>query len=273
MPSNPESSSSLLQSASFQERKNFLRGKEKAFGIDGQYRGTAKQNERLKIALTSSRVLRGLYMKELLSTKNSLNILRNEVANTTSAVPTRGFNRLRPFFQKAPRAIAVPETDTRMVSKKPEQVFQKNILSNAPWLPVIYSSPFERNPSTGTTLCSRTAKKNIDRVLGNSIAPSGNARDVHENYSRKPWMVTDYQHTSSFNPPDNANVADIFIDSHGRGNYGHRVVAYVHDKNWYVLDPYYTHWSTEPQLASKYFSMMNWSGKPMAGVAYYQRSA
>ncbi len=51
-------------------------------------------------------------------------------------------------------------------------------------------------------------------------------------------MVAPYQRgRPEFNPPENANVADIFIDS--GSTYGHRVAAYVNNGKWFVLDPYY----------------------------------
>ena len=99
----------------------------------------------------------------------------------------------------------------------------------------IFSAPYEKNPKTGTTLCSRTAKKNLDRVLREWIAPAGDAKDVHESYGMRPGMVKPYEKTSSFNPPENANVVDMSLDTGSK--HGHRVVAYKQGNEWYVLDP------------------------------------
>ena len=68
-------------------------------------------------------------------------------------------------------------------------------------------------------------------------------------------MVKPYEKTSSFNPPENANVVDMSLDTGSK--HGHRVVAYKQGNEWYVLDPYYYgSRDTSPKPASEYLTHM-----------------
>lgn len=128
------------------------------------------------------------------------------------------------------------------------------------------SSPFERS-STWTTLCSRTGRNNLSKILDRSEdIPSGNAIDVHEIYQS--WATFDGMvggYSSSWSPPENANVADIFLKT--SSPYGHRVAAYRWPRGWMILDPYYGGKWTVPQPVEEYSKKNN-----IAWVAFYQKS-
>jgi len=126
---------------------------------------------------------------------------------------------------------------------------------------------FKKNPKTWTTLCSQTAREDIYKVLGrNEDVPMGNANVVHDIYrdgGRFEGMVWPY--TSSFFPPENANVADVSLTS--KSVYGHRVTAYKSTAGWMVLDPYNGWWGKNPQPWESYVKKND-----VCGVAFYQKT-
>lgn len=146
-------------------------------------------------------------------------------------------------------------------------------LSKAPSLPYIQSAPFEKNPDTWTTLCSKTARLNLAKLLWWAKVPTWDAKSVYQNYPRYiPGMVWVYQRwRPDFHPPENANVADVFIDAGGA--YGHRAVAYVNNGKWYVLDPYFYNKNEKviPKPAEEYFSFMKTAGRPIGWIAYFRK--
>lgn len=129
--------------------------------------------------------------------------------------------------------------------------------------------------SRGTTLCSQTARLNLNR-LGLSV-PSGDADSVFGQYrgggSGRGMLKFD---SGGFNPPAGATVADIMLDtpklpSYGR-DYGHRFAAYKQGGRWYALDPYYGG-TTSPIPLDSFLSRFQWrQGYSVRGAAYYNGS-
>lgn len=126
--------------------------------------------------------------------------------------------------------------------------------------------------SRGTTLCSQTARLNLNR-LGLSV-PSGDADSVFGQYrgggSGRGMLKFD---AGGFNPPAGATVADIMLDtpklpSYGR-DYGHRFAAYKQGGRWYALDPYYGG-TTSPIPLDSFLSRFQWrQGYSVRGAAFY----
>lgn len=94
----------------------------------------------------------------------------------------------------------------------------------------------------GTTLCSRTAYKNLN-MLGVENPYSGNANIVeaiYDNYRNKIRGTNNYEigeGLKSFNNNAQILAADIFVES--GSEYGHRAAAYKGaDEQWRILDPY-----------------------------------
>lgn len=118
----------------------------------------------------------------------------------------------------------------------------------------ISSGPAERSPS-GSTLCSKTARENAERIFGVRLR-RGDAIDVQNSYgaeglrhssdpSRSPTEIA-----SGLPPSDpNANFADVFTGS--KSEYGHRCVAFKKNDAWYVLDPYVNK-TTDPVPLAQY---------------------
>ena len=128
---------------------------------------------------------------------------------------------------------------------------------------IIKSSPSEKNPRTGVTQCSTTARKNAN-FFWISLP----------NWDAKQWVhnpIIDKKHfinikTKSWNnnkcidiniaSPDTANFADISVESDTTNwrKYWHRATAFKNnDGQRYVLDPYYSWWyGTKPIPRNKY---------------------
>ncbi len=119
----------------------------------------------------------------------------------------------------------------------------------------IKSFPVERS-SSGTPLCSRTARKNL-WILGlTDINGWSSARSAFEKYPSE--KIVEF-------PPiwkSNAKVADLFLDASPENRqYGHRAAAFQQDGKWYVLDPYYlmgrNEWERQnPIPAEEYINYM-----------------
>lgn len=90
---------------------------------------------------------------------------------------------------------------------------------------IVHSSPFERSIHW-TTLCSRTAYKNLKKLWVNPR--TWNAIDVQRSYWK--WKLQSY-------PFGDWKIIDLFVKVPSK--YGHRVAAYFHNWQCYVLDPYY----------------------------------
>lgn len=118
----------------------------------------------------------------------------------------------------------------------------------------IASRPAERS-SSGTTMCSKTARENAEYLFGLRW-PRGDAIEVQNSYGpigkRRTGNVNDPVEIALKLPtgsPREANVADIFTGS--KSQYGHRAMAFRRDGEWYVLDPYRNK-TTAPVHISQY---------------------
>ena len=120
----------------------------------------------------------------------------------------------------------------------------------------ITSAPYEKNPNTWVTLCSKTAWQNCCNFWIN--APRWNASDSFlktpsdKNFLAN-WKNTGKRTISNFNQYNwNTNFADLHITS--SSNYWHRAVAFLNttDKQRYVLDPYRNHKNAKPIMLSEY---------------------
>ena len=96
------------------------------------------------------------------------------------------------------------------------------------------SLPYEVNPRTEVTLCSKTARLNLARLGLTSINQGSSAKASFEQYPSN--RIGDF-------PPrgeNDAKVADLYLDASSKNaHYGHRAAAFNEGGQWYVLDPYY----------------------------------
>ena len=101
------------------------------------------------------------------------------------------------------------------------------------------------------TYCSRTARKNLERLWIKNPVQWASARDSFNSYWKNP---------EQFPPTDpNATVFDLYCDASPKNRkYWHRSVWVKIDWDWFVLDPYYNKWNTSPIPADQYISMMVW---------------
>lgn len=123
----------------------------------------------------------------------------------------------------------------------------------------IVSFPAEREGST--TLCSRTAYKNLTQTFWISLNPEKSkwdANKVRDNYKASWELKTSF-------PPNDWSVAEIFCESLKFPQFGHRSVAFKDNWNWYILDPYLAvvKWKAtrEPILWSTYKSYLDKVGR------------
>jgi hypothetical protein len=105
----------------------------------------------------------------------------------------------------------------------------------------IVSFPAERSDKW-TTLCSRTAYKNLTQTFWISLDPNKSkwdANTIRDNYKATWELNTNF-------PSTNWNVAELFCKSLKFPQYWHRAVAFKDNWIWYVLDPYLkvTGWKT-----------------------------
>lgn len=126
--------------------------------------------------------------------------------------------------------------------------------------------------SRGTTLCSQTARLNLNR-LGLSV-PSGDADSVFGQYRGGGGGGGMLKFDSGgFDPPAGATVADIMLDTpklpwYSR-DYGHRFAAYKDGGKWYAIDPYYGG-TTSPIPLNSFLSRFQWrQGYSVRGTAFY----
>jgi len=125
----------------------------------------------------------------------------------------------------------------------------------------IKSAPYEKNPETWNTLCSRTAWQNCCN-FGIS-APRWNASDSFKQEPFDDNFITNRKNQAknkitNFNIYNKStNFADLHVSS--TSQYWHRAVAFLNttDNQRYVLDPYRNHKSTKPILLWEY--QKNWA--------------
>ena len=109
-------------------------------------------------------------------------------------------------------------------------IYNQNLWEIPSW---IHSAPVERSASW-TTLCSRTARRNLEMLGLTEIHQGSSARDSFNMYPT--------ERIATFPPAadSTAKVADIYLDaSSENAQYGHRAAAFKQWNQWFVLDPYY----------------------------------
>lgn len=154
---------------------------------------------------------------------------------------------------------------TKHDKKHPDTVlYNMNPLNR--FLPAEYSSPAERSEK-GTTLCSRTAQKNLARMGVKNPPGGGSARIAFHSYGKAPAKL----------PPEggqDARIADIFLDATPKNaEHGHRAAAFKKNNQWYVLDPYYEmpgmgH-TRRPIPLATYVNKFKQLGRKIWGAHYY----
>jgi hypothetical protein len=139
------------------------------------------------------------------------------------------------------------------------------------FIPAEYSLPAEKSES-GTTLCSRTAFMNLERMGVKNPPRWWSARQSFDAYGKP---------AAEFPPRWNseAQVADLYLDASQKNKqYWHRVAAFKKGENWYVLDPYYPlpGWigrTRQPIPAETYISAMTHHyGKNIWWAHYYNET-
>ncbi len=126
--------------------------------------------------------------------------------------------------------------------------------------------------SSGTTLCSQTARLNLNRLWIN--VPSGDADSVFGQYRGGGGGGGMLKFDSGgFNPPAGATVADIMLDTPQlpkyKRDYGHRFAAYKEGGKWYAIDPYYGGTTSPIPLNSFLSRFQGRQGYSVRGTAFY----
>lgn len=135
-----------------------------------------------------------------------------------------------------------------------ENIYKTNILeakTNQIWFKrPILSAPTYTNPRTWVTLCSRTARENLQNLWIKSPVQWASARDSFKLY---------WEPAKKFPPKDSSEcIADLYLDaSPANKEYWHRATWVKIDGEWFVLDPYYTK-TRNPVPANEYLAMMKW---------------
>ena len=97
------------------------------------------------------------------------------------------------------------------------------------------SEPAERSAS-GTTLCSRTAFKNLTKLWASNPPRGASARESFQMYGKD--GDTGFPKSAE---AQGATIADLYVDASPKNaKYGHRVAAFKEGNQWFVLDPYYS---------------------------------
>lgn len=122
-----------------------------------------------------------------------------------------------------------------------EKIISKKVPKN------IKSAPSYRS-ANWVTLCSRTARENLQKLGIKNIKQWSSAKASFEMYWKK---------AETFPPKDkNANVFDFYCDASPKNrHYWHRAVWVKINWKWNILDPYYN-WTTSPVSAENYVSKM-----------------
>lgn len=115
------------------------------------------------------------------------------------------------------------------------------------------------------TYCSRTARKNLARLGLWNVPQPNSAIDTLSYYKSWNYNITGLS-TGWFNPPPEAEVADIVMSTGGR--HGHRSMAREGRKDWLVYDPY-MNGSTSWIPLNQYKAMLKARGWNIEGAAFY----
>lgn len=135
-----------------------------------------------------------------------------------------------------------------------ENVYKTNILetkANQLWFTrPILSAPTYKNPKTWVTLCSRTARENLQKLWIKFPVQWATARDSFRLY---------WKQAEKFPPKySSKSVADLYLDaSSANKEYWHRAIWVKINGEWFVLDPYYTK-TRNPVPANEYLTTMKW---------------
>lgn len=123
----------------------------------------------------------------------------------------------------------------------------------------ILSQWIRRNPATGTTICSVSAREDAARYF-NLKLPRWNAIDVQNSY---PTDNKDFE-----NCWEN-NVADVFVKS--KSQYWHRALGFRKWNDWYILDPYTTWNNKSPVRLEDYErEVCGTKRMPITKVVFYK---
>ena len=123
----------------------------------------------------------------------------------------------------------------------------------------IFSSWFKRS-SSGTTLCSRTAREDAMSLFWLTF-PRWDAIEVQKSYWNR-W-------SKMIEPSWDNNVADIFTWS--KSIYWHRLLGFKRWNEWYVLDPYTTWWSNVPMRLAEYeINVCKRMSRPIKKIVLYK---
>lgn len=115
--------------------------------------------------------------------------------------------------------------------------------------PPVLSAPTYKNPRTWVTLCSKTARENLQKLWCKNPKRWRSAKESFDSY----WKAAE-----KF-PPENNNssLVDLYMDASPRNRrYWHRAVGVKINWEWFVLDPYYNR-TRNPVKAKDYISTMN----------------
>jgi len=191
--------------------------------------------------------------------------MNSEVGVYRSFIQRHGIGEGREAWMAAVREHGVEEFQ-RM---EHEHIQRMNYDQNLPDVPAWISSFGVETSASGTTLCSRTARRNLERLGLTNIHQWSSARASFEMYPS--------ESIQAFPPANNTNatVADFYLDATStNAQYGHRVAAFQRGWEWYVLDPYYSiPWysnRTWPIRAEDYVNhMQNTLWRRMWWAAYF----
>jgi len=181
--------------------------------------------------------------------QHELDIIAADIGRALSAMP-RGWDRYPIETASKIAQKATPTTWQETLEKygykkeeitlyrerNPEKIQQYNLAWLNDFTPAEYSYPVERSES-GTTLCSKTAWLNLQKLWVTGHPRLGSANKSMEAYGSN--ISTTY-------PPSgwqDALVWDFYLGwkwgSENFQKYGHRVAGFQKDGQWYILDPYY----------------------------------
>lgn len=142
----------------------------------------------------------------------------------------------------------------------------------------------EKNPKTWTTLCSKTAADNLERLWIKNIM-RGNAFDVKDVYNNKYkigdqiWDAKIVSMEDKFTNTIKWNTFDIFIPAKSEKNktYWHRLVWFRSEPSnqIYVIDPYNVKYdgksSTKPQKIEDFISSVcNTQKREIVKIVWYE---
>lgn len=115
-----------------------------------------------------------------------------------------------------------------------------------------FSAPIKSAPKYKSrnwiTLCSKTARENLQNLWCKNVKQWNSAKDSFNRYGKTP---------EKFPPNDpNSSLIDLYMDASSKNRqYWHRAVWVKIEWKWFVLDPYYAK-TREPMPANQYLTMM-----------------